>query len=180
MSINKIKVRKKNYSNVSTNLACLSNEHLLALLIKSKPMHKGIGGTSALISIEGTPIFVKKIPLTDLEQLPQNFRSTANIFELLLYYQYGVGSAGFGAWRELATHIMTTNWVITDECANFPMLYHWRILPNDPNDLNIEYWGDIEKYAPTSLIMDEFFQQLQKKSKLTAYPVDLLESAKHS
>jgi hypothetical protein len=37
------------------------------------------------------------VPLTDLEQLPQHFMSTANIFGLPLSYQYGVGSAGFGA-----------------------------------------------------------------------------------
>ena len=58
-------------------------------------MHEGIGGKSALISIDDTPVFVKKVPLTDLEQLPQHFMSTANIFDLPLSYQYGVGSAGF-------------------------------------------------------------------------------------
>lgn len=110
-------------------------------------MHKGIGGKSALIYIDETPVFVKKIPLTDLEQLPQNFRSTANLFNLPLCYQYGVGSAGFGAWRELATHVMTTNWVITDECPNFPIMYHWRILPNEPSEPNLEEWGDIEQYS---------------------------------
>ncbi len=81
------------------------------------------------------------MPLTDLEQLPQHFISTANLFNLPLGYQYGVGSAGFGAWRELATHIMTINWVITGECANFPTMYHWRILPSSPVDININYWG---------------------------------------
>jgi hypothetical protein len=110
-------------------------------------MHEGIGGKSALISIEDTPVFVKKVPLTDLEQLPQHFMSTKNLFDLPLGYQYGVGSAGFGAWRELATHVMTTNWVITSECANFPIMYHWRILPSHPGDININYWGDIEKYC---------------------------------
>ena len=110
-------------------------------------MHEGIGGKSALISIDDTPVFVKKVPLTDLEQLPQHFMSTANLFNLPLGYQYGVGSAGFGAWRELATHIMTSNWVITGECANFPIMYHWRILSSHPGDININYWGDIEKYC---------------------------------
>ncbi len=33
-------------------------------------MHEGIGGKSALIFIDDTPVFVKKVPLTDLEQLP--------------------------------------------------------------------------------------------------------------
>ena len=139
--------RIKLYSQISTSLACLSNEKLKQILADSKPMHEGIGGKSALISIEDTPVFVKKVPLTDLEQLPQHFMSTANIFDLPLSYQYGVGSAGFGAWRELATHIMTTNWMITNQCANFPIMYHWRILPSHPGDININYWGDIEKYC---------------------------------
>lgn len=80
-------------------------------------MHECTGGKSALISIDEIPVFVKKIPLTELEQLPQNFMFTANLFDLPLCYQYGIGSAGFRAWRELATHIMTTNWVVTGECA---------------------------------------------------------------
>lgn len=131
--------RIKLYGQISTSLACLSNEKLKQILANAKPMHEGIGGKSALISIDDTPVFVKKIPLTDLEQLPQHFMSTANIFGLPLSYQYGVGSAGFGAWRELATHIMTTNWVITGKCANFPIMYHWRILPSSPGDININY-----------------------------------------
>jgi serine/threonine protein kinase len=139
--------RIKLYGQISTSLAALSNEKLKQILANGKPMHEGIGGKSALISIDDKPVFVKKLPLTDLEQLPQHFMSTANIFDLPLSYQYGVGSAGFGAWRELATHIMTTNWVITGECANFPIMYHWRILPSHPGDININYWGNIEEYC---------------------------------
>jgi hypothetical protein len=139
--------RIKLYGQISTSIACLSNEKLKQILADAKPMHEGIGGKSALISIDETPVFVKKVPLTDLEQLDQNFMSTANLFDLPLGYQYGVGSAGFGAWRELTTHIMTTNWVIAGECANFPIMYHWRILPSHPGDININYWGDIEKYC---------------------------------
>lgn len=50
-------------------------------------LHEGIGGKSALIFIDDTPVFVKKVPLTDLEQLDQNFISTANLFDLPLGYQ---------------------------------------------------------------------------------------------
>ncbi len=145
--MNNYSARIKQYSVVSTSLACLSNEKLMQILTDAKPLHEGIGGKSALISIDDTSVFVKKVPLTDLEQLPQNFMSTANLFNLPLGYQYGIGSAGFGTWRELATHIMTTNWVITGECVNFPIMYHWRILPSRTSDININYWGDIEKYC---------------------------------
>ena len=60
---------------------------------------------------------------------PGQRRSTANLFGLPGFYQYGLGSAGFGAWRELAAHIMTTNWVLSDEHRAFALLYHWRLLP---------------------------------------------------
>jgi hypothetical protein len=73
--------------------------------------------------------------------------STANMFDSPLSYQYGIGSAGFGAWRELLTHIMTTNWAIMGKCINFPIMYHWRILPSGPGDLNTDYWGDIEGHC---------------------------------
>jgi len=61
------------YSQIATNLSALSNEKLKQILADGKPMHEGIGGKSALISINDTPVFVKKVPLTDLEQLPQTF-----------------------------------------------------------------------------------------------------------
>ncbi|WP_406418196.1 hypothetical protein [Streptomyces sp. NBC_01614] len=36
-------------------------------------------------------------------------RSTANVLRLPAYFHHGIGSPGFGAWRELAVHTMTTN-----------------------------------------------------------------------
>lgn len=69
-------------------------------------MHAGIGGTSVQIDIENITVFVKKVPITELELKPDNFMSTANIFNLPMCYQYGIGSAGFSTWRELAaTHL---------------------------------------------------------------------------
>jgi hypothetical protein len=137
--------RRTTYGTISTQLALLSNQRLSELLEKATPLHKGIGGTSAYIEICGKPVFAKKIPLTDLERRPDNIMSTANLFELPLYYQYGVGSAGFGAWRELAVHTMTTNWVLTGECPNFPLMYHWRMLPTpQPGPMNAEQLEDFE------------------------------------
>jgi hypothetical protein len=54
--------------------------------------------------------------------------ATANLFDLPMCCQYGVGSPSFGAWRELAANAMATSWVLADHCANFPLLYHWRVL----------------------------------------------------
>jgi len=135
------------YAEVSTHLACLSNENLTRILVDAKSIHQGVGGKSVLIFINDTPVFVKKIPITDIERLPQHLMSTANMFDLPLYYQYGVGSTGFGVWRELAAHAMTTHWVISAECVNFPMMYHWRMLPGTPSHLNINYWDNLDNYT---------------------------------
>lgn len=74
--------RIKLYSQLSISLAALSNEKLNQILADSKPMHEGIGGKSALISLDDTSVFVKKVPLTDLEQLPQHFMFAKNLFDL--------------------------------------------------------------------------------------------------
>ena len=133
--MNQLTERQQTYNNISSTLACMSNRQLEESLVYGKAMHKGIGGTSLQIKIDNTAVFVKKVPLTDLELLPENYMSTANIFNLPMCYQYGIGSAGFGAWRELAAHVMTTNWVITGQCPNFPIMYHWRILKDVDNKI---------------------------------------------
>lgn len=117
-----------NYGHLATELSLLSDKHLESLIETASHMGTSIGGTSFLLTINNAPIFIKKIRLSNIETQPQNTMSTRNIFQLPLYYQYGVGSAGFGAWRELAAHAMTTNWVLTNECEHFPLMYHYRIL----------------------------------------------------
>ncbi|WP_433724446.1 protein kinase family protein [Nocardia sp. CA-129566] len=141
------------HSAVSTALALHSDHALRELVDAAAPLGAGIGGKSALLEIAGTPVFVKRVPLTDLERQPENVRSTANVFDLPLFYHYGVGligGAGFGAWRELAVHTMTTNWVLAAEGEGFPLMYHWRVLPDTtplPSELadidrTVAYWDD--------------------------------------
>lgn len=140
--------RINKYTHISSLLSCLSSTRLSKMLLKEdQELHSGIGGHSQLIKIEGMPVFVKKILLTEFEQFPENFMSTANIFNLPLFYQYGVGSAGYSAWRELAAHTMTTNWVLSGQCMNFPILYHWRILPGNIADIHTSFWEDIDEYS---------------------------------
>lgn len=138
--------RIQNHAVVSNALACMSNNHLEQVLSIGKAMHTGIGGASVQIEVENTPVFVKKVPLTALELKPEHFMSTANLFNLPMCYQYGIGSAGFGAWRELAAHVMTTNWVISEQCPNFPILYSWRVISNSLNQTDLSYWGSTENY----------------------------------
>jgi hypothetical protein len=125
--------RQSSHEILSAELARLSSEQLMELLNHGKQLGPGIGGTSMSLMISEKPVFVKKVSLTELER--QNPHSTENLFKLPYFYQYGIGSTGFGAWRELATHCMTTDCVLSGECQNFPILYHWRVLPEDANRL---------------------------------------------
>ncbi|MDO0924269.1 protein kinase family protein [Streptomyces sp. TG1A-8] len=115
---------------VGARLSLFSDRRLRDVVAAAPGSGSGIGGRSAEIEVEGRRVFVKRVPLTDLELRPEHVRSTANLFGLPLFYQYGAGSAGFGAWRELAAHLMTTAWVLRNEYAGFPLLHHWRVLPD--------------------------------------------------
>ncbi|MFI6636667.1 protein kinase family protein [Nonomuraea fuscirosea] len=131
--------RLTTHGDVSTALARHDDRELAALLERAAvPLGTGIGGTSARLDVGGTPVFVKRVPLTALEL--RHPHSTANLFGLPPFCQYGIGSPGFGAWRELAAHTMTTEWVLTSRFPGFPLLYHWRALPNtEPTPL----YGDL-------------------------------------
>jgi hypothetical protein len=103
----------------------LSDRRLGDLVDEARVIGSGIGGTSLLLRVEDTPVFVKSVPLTDLERRPENVMSTANLFGLPVCCQYGVGGPAFGVWREVAAHAMTTSWVLGARSESFPLLYHW-------------------------------------------------------
>ena len=67
------------YSAVSTSLGPRSDRQLGELVDAAVPIGSGIGGRSALLEVAGKPVFVKRVPLTDLERRPENVRSTANV-----------------------------------------------------------------------------------------------------
>lgn len=138
---------------VSTSLSLCSDRRLHELVEAATPIGSGIGGKTVLLEVDGTPVFVKQVRLTNLELRPENVRSTANLFGLPVFCHYGVGTIGgpgFGAWRELAVQIMTTNWVVAGDYEGFPLMYHWRVLPAPgqplPDELAdveraVAYWG---------------------------------------
>ena len=130
---------------VATALAVQCDDGLAALLAGGRAADSGIGGTVATLEVEGVTVFAKSIALTDLELRPENRMSTANLFDLPPFYQYPVGSNGFGAWRELAAHLMTTSWVLTGGFPGFPLTYHWRVLPasSRPQDALAREFGGI-------------------------------------
>ncbi|OIJ99883.1 hypothetical protein [Streptomyces monashensis] len=136
--------RLATYATVATRLSLLSDRRLGEAVAAADPLGSGVGGRSAELDIDGTRVFVKRVPLTDTELRPENARSTANLFGLPTFYQYGAGSAGFGAWRELAVHVMSTNWVLGNEYEGFPLMYHWRVLPDSPPHGFADEFGGID------------------------------------
>jgi hypothetical protein len=56
MFMNNNSARIKQYGKVSTSLACLTHEKLKQILANAKPMHEGIGGKPAFVSIHNTPV----------------------------------------------------------------------------------------------------------------------------
>jgi hypothetical protein len=115
-------------------LAGLDDGGLAERLAGATELGTGIGGRTSLLRVDDLPVFVKRVPLTDLELRPERRGSTANLFELPTFYQYGVGSTGFGAWREVAAHTTMTEWVLDGRSPRFPLLYHWRVLPERPRN----------------------------------------------
>ena len=132
------------YDTVATSLALLGDTELRELVDRAVPLGAGIGGASARLDVSGTPVFVKRVPLTDLEQRPEHRRSTANLFGLPMICQYGIGGPSFGVWREVAAHVMTTNWVLSGQFEGVPLMYHWRVLADEAPH-RAEELADVEK-----------------------------------
>lgn len=142
--------RRRRLAIASHALGRLDNRDLEALLAGAAPLGHGIGGTSCRIDVEGIPVFVKRVPVTDVERRTGQVGSTSNIFSLPPSCHYGIGGPGFGVWREVAAHEMTTEWVLGGLTSAFPLTYHWRMLPSGPLalpdelqdvDQSVRYWS---------------------------------------
>ncbi|KOG39888.1 hypothetical protein AQJ84_07655 [Streptomyces resistomycificus] len=139
--------RLARHTAVATALDLLSDQEVAGLVAAGTPGGSGIGGRSSLVEVEGVQVFVKRVRLTDIERRPEHVRSTANPHGLPTFLHYGLGDPpgpGFGAWRELALHTTTTDWVLSGEFRGFPLLHHWRILPDRRRPLPEEL-GDVER-----------------------------------
>lgn len=115
------------HQRLSAALASHSDVELTALVETGRANSVGVGGGSVVLDVDGVPVFAKRIPLTERELA--NPGSTANLFDLPVYCQYGVVSPGFNAWRELAANMVVTDAVLAGQTQSFPLLYHWRVLP---------------------------------------------------
>jgi hypothetical protein len=119
--------RRARHRRVSAFLASCDAVELAGLVDLGQAGAAGVGGGSVRLDVDGVPVFAKRIPLTDLERDHPN--STVNLFGLPTFCQYGIGSPGFNAWRELAANMIVTDAVLAGETESFPLLYHWRVLP---------------------------------------------------
>ncbi|GAB3757616.1 protein kinase family protein [Microlunatus parietis] len=145
--------RRARYAKLSTELAHLDDAALRSLV--GGPATAPGWGDVRTVEVAGEQVFVKIIPLTDLE-LSRSY-STRNHYRLPSFYQYGVWSAGFGAWREIVGHLTTTNWVLGEASAAFPLTYHVRVLRRTGRtaglpdlDHYVRYWNSsrsIERYV---------------------------------
>jgi hypothetical protein len=111
---------------VAASLAARTDGELAALL-GAPP-----AGTS-VVDVEGVPVFVKQLPLTDRELAHPH--STANLFGLPARGQYGMyrlAAPSFSAWRELVANQWVTEGVLAGDTESFAMLHHWRVLPGRP------------------------------------------------
>lgn len=150
MAKNPIELRRKRYFHLSSQIAQLDNAQLRSLFDNSESNESSTGwGMNHTIVLGESKVFVKRVPVTNLEF--DNLFSTRNLYDLPTYCNYGLGSTGFGVFRELVTHIKTSNWVLEGAIASFPLMYHYRIIPFsgqradvDSSRLKdyVEYWGN--------------------------------------
>lgn len=154
--LNDITARKNQFYKLNNKLNFFSNEQIISLI--GKPEGEPHRGKTLSITLDSKQIFIKRIPLTKLDL--NNTFATRNLFNLPLYFNYNIGTIGINLYREIVSHIRTTNWVLNGTMENFPLMYHHRIIPLSENkrletDLDdyknleeyqnyLEYWGNNE------------------------------------
>lgn len=146
--------RRHLYHQLSPQLATLDDAQIARLVKDIATPH--IWGTNGIVNADGRRLFVKRVPVTELERAGGS--TSRNIYRLPTYYNYGLGSAGFSAYRQILAHIKTTHWVLDGALEHFPLLYHHRIIPlhdqlvgQDMDGLAgyVQYWNgskNVEKF----------------------------------
>ncbi|GAA2683433.1 MULTISPECIES: serine/threonine protein phosphatase [Actinosynnema] len=115
---------------LAAELSALPDAELAARLAEARQIGVGVGGEASVLDVAGALVFAKRVPLTARELAAPH--STANLFDLPLHHQYGLGGPSFSAWRELSASLTTTEAVLSGGTAAFPLLHHWRVLPGRP------------------------------------------------
>jgi serine/threonine protein kinase len=149
MATNSLQERTARYFKLNTQIAQIDEQRLHALFEQNEPSYGW--GRAYTIEIGNEKVFVKRMPVTQIEY--DHMFSTKNLYNLPTYYNYGVGSAGRGVYRELIAHIKTTNGVLQGAVFQFPLMYHYRFRPFsgerttviDDLDAYVSYWGGSEQ-----------------------------------
>lgn len=86
------------HDRISAWLAARNDSDLATILHAAPTSAAGVGGGTSMLDVDGVPVFAKRIPVTDRELARPH--STANVFDLPTYCQYGMyalAGPGFGA-----------------------------------------------------------------------------------
>jgi serine/threonine protein kinase len=161
MTNNSLELRSQKYFEISSLISRLDHKKLNSLFDQSESKESSTGwGTNHILVFGQSKVFVKRVPVTDAEH--KNLFSTKNLYALPTGYHYGIASTGLGVFRELTTHLKITQWVLegaiasgnSEACANFPLMYHYRMLPLakecSDSEIDIERWGNhanVKKYV---------------------------------
>lgn len=117
--------RINKYYQINTKLSYVTDARMQKYLSTGSAKINGLR-SNIIFELDNDKIFCKKIRITKLEH--DNMMNTSNMFDLPLYYNYGVGSEGINCFRELLVHIKTTNFVLDNKIENFPLMYHYRFI----------------------------------------------------
>src|SRR5579862_1690177 len=90
--------RVSQHTRLAKYLESLSEVDLMQLLNQRENVHSGWAKAGKIV-VDGIPVFVKMLPLNDIEEKSENINSTKNLFDLPVFYQYGVRSGGFSTRR---------------------------------------------------------------------------------
>jgi len=124
--------KHKIYHELNNKLSYLSDNEIQKMIINNKIDKYKKWGLNKIITFNDHKIFIKAIPLSKL--FYDNPFDTSNLYDIPAYYNFGFGSAGINPYRELLLHIKTTNYILSNKCDFFPLLYHYRIIYDDNNE----------------------------------------------
>ncbi|MEU4540768.1 hypothetical protein AB0G15_38640 [Streptosporangium sp. NPDC023825] len=145
------------YGEVASALALRSDRQLAASLEHAQVMGSGIGGSSVLLDVAGVPVFAKRVLLTDVERHAGNVMSTANLFGVPAFCQYGLVEVGGPARRN--DYIRA--------CA----------AGAEPAGAPPAAAAVIRRYAPVAAAMNDFYWDLFGVDRATPYPGEKVERA---